>query len=190
MGALTPVEGAGGILEFPDALTDTKALLELAREPDGWQPTANASVTDKHANMRTLEMTLPALAPFRALVEGALLDAANARWRLSLREHLPQAHLVRYEPGQMYPPHFDHLGTPERFFTVIGYLNDDYQGGATVFPDLGLRIEPRAGKVAVFPSHYCHYPADVTAGTKYVAVTFLLGRRPGPRVFRMPTPRP
>jgi predicted 2-oxoglutarate/Fe(II)-dependent dioxygenase YbiX len=178
----TVEERPGGLLELHGALEEREPLLALARSDRAWQPTAYAAFTARPANTRSLELAaVPEAAPLRALVERELLPAANRRWGLALRDGAPQAHLVRYEVGETYPPHYDHLGTPERFFSAIAYLNDDYRGGETVFPELKVEVEPRAGKVILFPSHYFHYSAPVTAGTKYVAVTFLLGTRPGSR---------
>ena len=34
--------------------------------------------------------------------------------------------------------------------TMIIYLNDDYQGGETMFPKMGFQVVPKAGKAVVF----------------------------------------
>lgn len=50
-------------------------------------------------------------------------------------EHLQ---VVRYKPGGFYDPHqdADYKHTNKRKYTVIIYLNDDYEGGYTDFPVL------------------------------------------------------
>ena len=40
-----------------------------------------------------------------------------------------------------------------RVVSGIAYLNDDYEGGHTFFPELGVKIEPKVGKLVVFPSN-------------------------------------
>lgn len=64
---------------------------------------------------------------------------------------------VKYEPGQLYRTHHDctqpgneqwdsYAGARgNRTWTAMVYCNTLSGGGATVFPELGIRIEPRAG---------------------------------------------
>ena len=40
-----------------------------------------------------------------------------------------------------------------RVYSGVAYLNDDYEGGHTFFPELGVKIEPKIGKFVVFPSN-------------------------------------
>ena len=68
----------------------------------------------------------------------------------------------RYLPGQFYRPHFDaidphtDLGREfiknggNRIITVLIYLNDVSKGGCTYFEKLGLRVQPKQGKVIIF----------------------------------------
>ena len=68
--------------------------------------------------------------------------------------------VLRYEVGQYYIRHHDyihgHLDLPigPRLYTFFIYLNDVEQGGGTKFPDIngGVIIEPKMGRVAIWPS--------------------------------------
>ena len=42
----------------------------------------------------------------------------------------------------------------QRVITVLAYLNDVEQGGATDFPEVGVSVKPNKGDVVVF--HNCH----------------------------------
>lgn len=63
--------------------------------------------------------------------------------------------VVNYRKGEQYTPHKDFFGrgTPfvekigDRMYTFFIYLNDleEGEGGATAFPELGLKIRPEAG---------------------------------------------
>jgi len=73
--------------------------------------------------------------------------------------------LAKYVVGQQYKPHYDYFNfpgypqqNPDRLATVILYLNDDFQGGGTAFPELNLIIKPVAGRFLYF-----RYPAGDTA---------------------------
>jgi prolyl 4-hydroxylase len=115
--------------------------------------------------------------------------AALLRWPLDKGEGLQ---ILRYGPGAQYRPHFDYFdpaqpGTAavlkrggQRVGTLIVYLNSPEQGGATIFPDVGLDIAPVKGN-AVFFSYdrpdpatgTLHGGAPVTAGEKWVATKWL-----------------
>jgi prolyl 4-hydroxylase len=66
--------------------------------------------------------------------------------------------VTRYDRFEYYGPHFDSLGGSHearqgpgnRICTILIYLNDDYEGGSTYFPEFGLRIEPERGKAVLF----------------------------------------
>jgi predicted 2-oxoglutarate/Fe(II)-dependent dioxygenase YbiX len=87
--------------------------------------------------------------------------------RIANAAGLPQTHfevakLLHYEPGQQFAPHcdFQEPATPalaqevalrgQRVATVLVYLNDDYDGGETEFPLVGLRHRAALGDALVF----------------------------------------
>jgi len=86
---------------------------------------------------------------------------------------------VRYEPGNYYAAHTDTgMNLLDRYFTVLCYLNDDFEGGQTSFPTLLYSAAPRRGKAVVFPSTYVHRADPVTRGEKYVIVSWMMGAPP------------
>lgn len=84
--------------------------------------------------------------------------------------------LLKYETGTMYNQHYD-CGQKQchRVFSIICYLNDDYEGGELEFPHLNVKYKPSAGDVVIFPSNYTfsHIAHPVTSGTKYSLVTWV-----------------
>ena len=88
-------------------------------------------------------------------------------------------HIVRYVPGGFYVTHADAgLDLNDRFFTVLCYLNDDYEGGRTSFPTLNFSVVPQTGKAIIFPTTYLHQAEPVLSGTKYILVSWLVGHDP------------
>ena len=55
---------------------------------------------------------------------------------------------------------------------MVLYLNDDYEGGDFIFPDLKVRVRPEPGMLVCFPSnhHYKHGVEPVTRGQRYSIV--------------------
>jgi len=62
-----------------------------------------------------------------------------------------------------------------RFLVCFLYLNDVKDGGNTEFPKLDHTIQPKRGRMLVFPSNwmYRHAGRPVIRGTKYILGTYL-----------------
>jgi hypothetical protein len=99
-------------------------------------------------------------------------------WRIELGEH-SGTQMIRYRKGGHYLPHSDAgRDLPERYFTVVCYLNDDFEGGRTSFPSLDSVVKPKAGRAIVFPSRYLHCAEPVSEGEKFVLITWVCGPVP------------
>ena len=92
----------------------------------------------------------------------ARIDARIARlldWPLDHGEGLQ---VLNYGPGAEYRPHYDFLDPAapaladtlarqgQRTATFLAYLNDDYAGGETAFPELDWRFSGQAGDALLF----------------------------------------
>jgi prolyl 4-hydroxylase len=72
------------------------------------------------------------------------------------------ANILNYQVGQSYKPHFDFLNPEvpafaeslklqgQRTATFLTYLNDDYEGGETQFPELDWGFKAEAGDALAF----------------------------------------
>lgn len=115
---------------------------------------------------------------FDAKVNGLIKPFTEKTWRIKLKEH-SGSHIVKYSPGGFYVTHADAaLDLTDRYFTVLCYLNDDFDGGQTSFPSLGFSIVPKKGRAVIFPATYPHRGEAVFRGHKYVFVTWLMGDAP------------
>lgn len=68
----------------------------------------------------------------------------------------------------------DHASA-RRFLVMFLYLNEVGIGGETHFPKLDYSIEPKCGRILMFPSLwlYRHAGKPVTAGQKYIVGSYL-----------------
>jgi cold shock CspA family protein len=99
--------------------------------------------------------------------------------------------IYNYNTGQYLDLHHDYPYAPQyinyyshggdRVGTGILYLNDDFIGGHTIFPKLGVDIHPKAGSILYFKQSYddeainwstIHESSLITQGTKWVASCF------------------
>jgi prolyl 4-hydroxylase len=93
-------------------------------------------------------------------------------------------HVLRYLPGQEYKPHLDALPgvDNQRIWTALVYLNGGYQGGDTVFPELGLSARGEPGDCLIFRNvdstgrgdpRARHAGTPVTGGVKWLATRWI-----------------
>ena len=87
--------------------------------------------------------------------------------------------IKQYRPGggDRFQLHFDAVHhVANRYLVMLWYLNDVAEGGETRFPQLGLAIPPRAGRLLVFPPYWMfqHEGAPPRSGAKYIVSTYLL----------------
>ncbi|MGN6327440.1 MAG: 2OG-Fe(II) oxygenase [Rhodanobacter sp.] len=108
--------------------------------------------------------------------------------------------VLHYGEGGEYQPHFDYFtpGDPgseaqmvvggQRVSTLLIYLNDVAQGGATVFPRLGLRVAPKKGMAVYFEYSNregqvdpltLHGGEPVEKGEKWIITKWMRQRRYG-----------
>jgi prolyl 4-hydroxylase len=90
--------------------------------------------------------------------------------------------VLSYAPGQQYRQHSDALPhvapQQQRVITFLVYLNDDYEGGETAFPALGIQVRGRTGDGLLFRNassdgtldqRAIHAGLPVTRGVKLIA---------------------
>lgn len=120
--------------------------------------------------------------------------AAITRWPVENGEGLQ---LLRYESGNEYRPHFDwfdpalpgprkHLERGgQRLATIVMYLSDVEEGGATSFPNVGLEVQPKKGCAVFFANtdtyrvpdqRTLHAGEPVQRGVKVIATKWLRER--------------
>jgi len=89
--------------------------------------------------------------------------------------------LIRWFPGQEQLPHWDDMTGTEgngwfahREFGVIIYLNDDYQGGHTYYPELGVDMTPLSGALIAHPGNreHLHGVTKIEGSTRYTLASF------------------
>jgi prolyl 4-hydroxylase len=105
--------------------------------------------------------------------------------------------VLHYRPGQQFADHYDFIDPAnaqegglrehgQRVITFLVYLNDDFEGGETDFPRLGLRFRGRPGEGLFFvntrdrqeepDARMLHAGRPPTAGGKWVVSQFVRGR--------------
>jgi predicted 2-oxoglutarate/Fe(II)-dependent dioxygenase YbiX len=118
------------------------------------------------------------------LFKNTVKEIINPFYDIEIFEsEIPQ--ILSYGIGGHYKPHVDSESiwqTPsqeliwkksvDRDLSMVFFLNDDFEGGDFIFPELKIRIRPEPGMLICFPSnhHYLHGVEPVTKGHRYSIV--------------------
>lgn len=133
-----------------------------------------------NTEIRNVErVMLPVYKDIGARLAAAGLAANNRAWRFNI-SHANQAEFLKYPAGGRYTAHMDTFLNPEgecRKLTVLAFLNDDFEGGKFFIQDGHEKYYPpqSKGTVLVFPSFLLHGVEDITAGTRYSTVCWMVG---------------
>jgi len=152
--------------------------------------TAVQWVVDKKVRNTQTVPVEPFLPHLHDLLQNVIRDVVNPFYGIEISGYeTPQ--LLRYGIGGMYEPHVDgeslwmkEDGTKvwrksvERDLSAVIYLNDDFEGGEFIFPDLNIRVSPKPGLLLCFPSShlYRHGVLPVTRGERLAIVTWMTVR--------------
>lgn len=123
----------------------------------------------------------------KELYDNIVHNVINSFYNFKVRDsELPQ--LLVYEPGGHYKPHYDAVAkwknpdgsliwkkSVDRDLSTVLFLNDDFEGGEFVFPDLRIRIRPEPGLLVAFPSsqYFLHQVEPVISGIRYTMVNWM-----------------
>jgi len=167
-------------------------VLAAARDGEWLPATVNAAagrvVNERLRNNDLAVLREPALAD--RLLEQArphLPATMSAEWgggraQVSLVGLFSPLRIYRYHPGQHFGLHQD--GSYRRddgarsLLTLMVYLNDDFDGGETDFPEQGEQIRPARGDALWFQHMVLHAGLPVTRGVKHVLRTDVLYAAP------------
>jgi prolyl 4-hydroxylase len=125
------------------------------------------------------------------MIEDPAVHALNRRMAAASGTAYDQGEatlILRYKGGQEYKPHFDFVRSEQnqRFKTVLVYLNHDYKGGETCFPEIDLKVSARKGDALIFTSALPDRSVDplskhaglpITAGVKYLCTKWIREKR-------------
>ena len=129
-------------------------------------------------------------AGFTLPLENPAVHALNQRIAAASGTNAAQGEplqVLRYRPGGEYKPHFDAIPgfANQRILTMIAWLNEDYEGGETMFMKTGAKLKGRTGDALLFRNALpdgtrdpdaAHAGLPVTRGEKLIASRWIRAR--------------
>jgi len=156
-------------------------------DPDKTNATGKTSwIVDKQTRDTQIVPMGPLYPKIEDLFRNTVKNIINPFYQVEVdSSEIPQ--VLSYGIGGHYRPHIDGESiwmTPrgekiwkkstDRDLSIVFFLNNDFEGGDFVFPELKVRVRPEPGMMVCFPSnhHYSHGVEPVTRGKRYSIVTW------------------
>ncbi len=177
-----------------DALWDASLcqhVIEVADHCEFLSPPPGSSLTGEPRSNEVLPLrdADALLLSTNQLLIGALAiarDLLAAQYDTTF-SHIELYAIERFRPGQTHKRHHDGLilsdrytelarGLAARDVTLLGFLNDDFEGGQVVLDRQSIKVEPVQGGVVAFPACYTHpyQTLPVRRGCKYSVLAWLI----------------
>lgn len=171
-----------GIVIIDNVLDDCQHYIDVALEHEPlWEKSMVGIDREYESSIRTSDVLFLDIA-YYSPVEWHTI--AHTIWKYGLwyaksydiefsRMETPQ--LLHYtEKSGFYKSHHDDGPGMHRIFSALLYLNDVEEGGETYFTNFDISIQPKAGRLALFPANYVyeHEARIPMAGSKFVVVTW------------------
>lgn len=161
---------AEGIGVLDDVYLRNEELIQLSENINEWQRGDSYDVLQIDPKRSDLEKELftELLDSFTASIE--VYSKKYNHLKISKGEGL---RIIRYKEDDSFKEKID-SNANGRVLSGILYLNTDIEGGTITFPNQKVEIQPRAGRLILYPSNYV-YPnstASITKGVKYAVVAY------------------
>jgi prolyl 4-hydroxylase len=104
----------------------------------------------------------------------------GGRQLVTLKGIFTPVRIYRYHAGQSFGLHrdqgYEDNEGARSLLTLMVYLNHDFEGGRTTFPELEREVVPQTGNALIFQHMVLHKGEKVIRGTKYVVRSDILYR--------------
>lgn len=160
---------------------DCKYIVDVVSKIETWQGAGNEFWDNRALNIPYIRQTIDS--KVADIVTDAILRLKSAiisEFDLDKEVYPDIAQVIRWFPGMEQTPHADdmtnteHKGLEHRVFGAIIYLNTDYSGGHTYYPEHGVEITPEIGKLAIHPGdpEHLHGVTKIEGGRRYTIASF------------------
>jgi prolyl 4-hydroxylase len=176
---------------FPRLFSQTECAYLLKLAAPGYMP---STVYDAQRRLVRDPIRTSDASTIHWQIEDPAVHALNQRLAAvtgTTAEQGEALQILRYSQSQQYRKHFDFVqrSDNQRAQTALVYLNEDYEGGETLFVKTGLKVKGRTGDALVFVNSLAdgsvdpmseHAGLPVERGTKLLASRWIREKRWAP----------
>lgn len=159
-----------------------KYVVNLISSTDAWESNPGNEFWDKRVmNVHTVKNSFePGLFLLLEDATNRIKHFIESEYNLSQEVYPDVSTICRWFPGMEQSPHADDMtntevkGLEHRIFGSIIYLNTEYTGGKTYYPNYNQEITPEVGKLAVHPGDvdHLHGVTKIESGIRYTIAAF------------------
>jgi hypothetical protein len=171
-----------GIRVIDNVIDNPQELIDIANSiPDNWMPSAlggdgSVDTDSRRSNSFPFPVHFENPLVFFSTAQKIYLQANKyAQDNDIFFSHMEKISMLEYLAGDgFYKPHHDFGPDTPRAMSAILYLNDVEEGGETYFDQFDISVQPKAGRLVLFPATfpYSHEARHPISGNKYVLVTW------------------
>jgi hypothetical protein len=167
--------------EFKDFLSfeETANILDFARNTNSWANAGHEFWDGRIINTFMIENKNIQNTMYN--IKSRAAEKIKKAYSLTTDIYPDLFQITRWFPGMEQPPHSDDMENTDhseqnkhREYGAIIYLNDDFVGGRTFYPQHNFEIIPEPGKMAVHPgtTDHMHGVTRVEGGIRYTIASF------------------
>jgi hypothetical protein len=155
-------------------------LIEAVTSTNIWESGGSEFWDNRVVNYRRLERVDRVASNILLDVNLRCKDAIKEAYGLDKEVYADTLQVIRWFEGMSQPPHADDMsntdieGFEHRVFGSILYLNADYSGGHTYYPNFNFEVVPEPGMLAVHPGdpEHLHGVTKIENGMRYTIASF------------------
>lgn len=170
--------------EFKNFLSkqEVDTILNFARNNSLWATGGHEFWDGRIINASTIYHNNPELGKMLFLIKDRILETVREAYGLKQEIYSDILQVTRWFVGMEQPPHSDNMENTShsefhkhREFGIVIYLNDDFEGGRTFYPQHNFEIVPSPGKMAVHPAttDHMHGVTKIEKEIRYTLTSFL-----------------
>jgi hypothetical protein len=174
---MKPIRHANGIYEIQNFLTDIEIdeltdFIDSTNEEDWFSSVDTVKGHSTYWTGKFISYSIPQSITDKMYALFDSLDFIN-----------PIRGIQRLRTGESMPSHVDTVDNNIKYGVVI-YLNDNFEGGFTEYPELNLYIKPKKGNLVIHDASILH-GASVVIGlnTRYILSAFVRGSKDNPAII-------
>lgn len=160
---------------------EVKQFLDVIQNTDAWEKSSVKFWNDRVISFSNIKNKFgPELENLSLDILSRIKNFITTEYGLDKNIVTGATSICRWFPGMEQTPHADDMtntkikGYENNAFGCIIYLNQDYAGGKTYYPDYKIEVEPRAGKLAVHPgdTNHLHGVTKIEENIRYTLSCF------------------